>query len=224
MTFDEKLTQALKETFEERVEQSLTSTKRHRFSLSYRLWERKMLRDLRNNRLDCHVTLHKARHIVKVLAITAAIVLSLTACAVVKLALGRFSFDDKNDYSNLFIENLSSYKTRIEKYYGLPKKEGWAINEFYADDYETKICYTRNDKSVIFKQNILHGNMGIVNPENVVVEPISIFNENDGLFIEYQHGDCGLWWIYDGYLFSITGNLNKEKLINLAHSTKIIEL
>ncbi len=222
MTFEEKLTQALKETFEERVEHNLTSTSKPRFSLSYRLWERKMLRDISRNRLDKRWTLHKARRVVTALTVAAAIVLTLTGCTVVSLAIGRFSFDDKTDYSKMFIENLSSDKTQIEKYYGLPEEDGWVIKDNYADDNDIVISYTRGDESIIYKQEVIHGNMGHVNTENAVVEPMSIYEENDGFFIEFQHGDCGLWWIYDGYLFSMTSNLDKSELVNLAYSTKII--
>ncbi len=52
---------------------------------------------------------------------------------------------------------------------------------------------------------------------------MSIYEDNDGFFIEFQNGDCGLWWIYDGYLLSLTGNLDKSGLLNLAYSTKIVK-
>lgn len=223
MTFDEKLAQALKESFEERVEQSLNSTSKHRFSLSYRLWERKMLHDIRRNRLDSRWTLHKARRVVTAIAIVTAVVLSLTGCAIVSLAIGRFSFDDKSDYSKLFIQNLSSDKIRIEEYYGLPEEDGWVIGDFYADDYGTTISYSRGDKSVTFSQRTIHKAAITVNTENAVVEPMSLYEENDGFFIAMNGGNCCyLCWIYDGYLFSAMGNLNKEELVNLVYSTKII--
>ncbi len=224
MTFEEKLTQALKETFEERVEQSLTSTSKPRFSLSYRLWKRKMLRDIRRNRRDNRWTLHKARRVVTALTVAAAIVLSLTGCAVVSLAIGRFSFDDKTDYSKMFIENLSSDKTQIEEYYGLPEEDGWEIT-YYGDlEDQILISYKRGEEIVSFEQAIIKdGNIGNVNTENAVVEPMSLYEENDGFFIAMNGGDCcALYWIYDGYLFSLMGNLDKSKLVNLAYSTKII--
>lgn len=223
MTFEEKLTQALKETFEERVEQSLTSTSKPRFSLSYRLWKRKMLHDIRRNRLDKRWTLHKARRVVTALTVAAAIVLSLTGCAVVSLAIGRFSFDDKTDYSKMFIENLSSDKTQIEEYYGLPEEDGWGITNYNELSYCTVIEYTRGDERVVFSQEIIRDNMGIVNTENAVVEPMSLHEENDGFFIAMNGGDCcAIYWIYDGYFFEIMGNLDKSELANLAYSTKII--
>ncbi len=63
-----------------------------------------------------------------------------------------------------------------------------------------------------------------VNTENAEVEPMSVYEENDVFFIKFQHGGFGLWWIYDGYLFSLTGNLDKNKAINLAKSTKVVEI
>lgn len=35
---------------------------------------------------------------------------------------------------------------------------------------------------------------------------------------------CVLYWIYDGNLLSSTGNLDKNNLINLMFSTKIVNL
>ncbi len=150
-------------------------------------------------------------------------VFTLTDCAVVSLAIGRFSFDDKTDYSKLFIENLSSDKTRIEEYYGLPEEDGWEITNYSELSYCTLIEYARGDETVIFGQEIIQEDMGNVNTENAVVEPMSIYEENDGFFIRFKHGDCGMWWIYDGYLFHLAGNLDKSELVNLAYSTKIVK-
>ncbi len=215
------LKQALSETVDERVEKMLNFKPKLGFSLSYRLWEHKTLKSLSRNQYDSRWTLHKARRVVTALTVAAAIMLSLTGCAVVSLAIGRFSFDDKIDYSKMFIENLSSDKTRIEEYYGLPEEDGWVIDDFYADDYDIMISYTRGDERIIFEQETIQENMGIVNTENAVVEPMSIYEKNDGFFIRYRRGDCGLWWIYDGYFFHVAGNLDKSELVNLAYSTKI---
>ncbi len=221
MTFNEKLKQALAENHNERVSRSAVIEENHRFSLSYRIWERKTLRDLRRSRFDSRWTLRRVRRDMILIAVTAVVVFMLTAFAVVGITTGRFSFEDKRDYSKLFIENISSDKTRIEEYYGLPEKDGWVRTDFEELTNYTMIRYTRGDERIIFEQEIIRGNIGNVNTENAVVEPMSIYEENDGFFIEFQNGDCGLWWIYDGYLFSLTGNLDKSELINLAYSTKI---
>lgn len=222
MTFNEKLKQALAENHNERVSRSTVIEENHRFSLSYRIWERKTLRDLRRNRFDSRWTVRRVRRDLILVAVTAVVVFMLTAFTVVGITTGRFSFEDKRDYSKLFIKNISSDKTRIEEYYGLPEKDGWMRDDFYADDFGTMIRYIRNDKIVTFRQEIIHGNMGNVNTENAVVEPMSLYKENDGFFIAMNGGDCcALFWIYDGYLLSLTGNLDKSDLLNLAYSTKI---
>lgn len=221
MTFNEKLKQALAENHNERISRSRVIEEKHRFSLSYRIWELKMLHDLRRRRLDNRWTLHKARRVVIIIAITAAITLSLTACAVVNLAIGRFFFDDKRDHSKLFIDNFLSDKIAIEEYYGLPEEEGLVITNYGELTNYIVTKYTRGDKNVIFTQEIIREDMGNVNTENAIVELMSIYEENDGFFIENQRGDFILWWIYDGYLFSISGNLDKKELVHLAYSTKI---
>lgn len=223
MTFDEKLAIALRDTAEERSKQMIVVTKKHRFSLSYRLWKHKALKNLRQKRYDQHWTLRRARRIVIISFAVALTLFATTACMIVGMTFGRFSFDDKREYSALFMANLSSDKARIEEYYGLSEEDGWEIKEFYVDDYGTRIVYICGEKIVSFKQDVICRNMGNVNTENAVIEPISLYEENDGFFIEFQNGDCGLWWIYDGYLLSALGNLDKTELINLAHSTKIVE-
>ena len=65
--------------------------------------------------------------------------------------------------------------------------------------------------------------MSNVNTENSDVQAISLFDKNDGFFIAYQNGDCGLYWLYDGYLLILSGNITKDEAINLALSTKITE-
>lgn len=223
MTFDEKLALALRDTAEERSRQMSVVTKKHRFSLSYRLWKYKTLKDLRKRRYDSRWTLHKARRIV-ISALAVAIVLfATTACAVVGLTFGRFSFDDKREYSELFMANLSSDKTCIEEYYGLPEEDGWQLVDYSTTETQTLLIYRCGEKSVSFCQDVIRENMGNINTENTVVEPMSLYEENDAFFIAFQGGNCGLWWTYDGYLLHIVGNIAKDEATNLAHSTKIVD-
>ena len=222
MNIDDMIAKALKEEFEERVEQCSADTKKHHFSLSYRLWERKMLRDLSRNRINTRWTLKKMRTAVASCIAAVFVLIGVTVYAAV--SMGRYVFDTKPDYSKLFIENLSSDKTSIEEYYGLPKEDGWKIVYWYADEIGTSIIYESEDKRVTFCQEIIDGNMGHINTEDTVVEPISLFEENDGFFIAFKGGGCGLYWIYDGYFFRMLGDITKNDAVNLAYSTKIINL
>lgn len=222
MNIDDMIAKALKEEFEERVEKCSADAKKHRFSLSYRLWERKMLRDLRRDRVNIRWTLQKARIVVVSWIVAALILLGGTVYAAVNM--GRYSFDTKPEYSKLLIDSITTDKTTIEEYYGLPEEDGWEITDFFSDEMETVIGYENGDKKVVFHQDVIRGNMGNINTENTVVEPMSLYEENDSFFIAFQGGGCGLYWIYDGYFFRILGNITKNEAINLAYSTKIIDL
>ena len=222
MNIDKIISKALEEEFEERVEQCFSDTKRHRFSLSYRLWERKMLRDLRRDKVNAHWTLRRIRTAVVSCIVAAFMLVGGTVFAVV--SMGRYIFDTKPDHSKLFIENLSSDKTTIEEHYGLPEESGWRIVDFYFEEFRFLIKYLHGEETITFDQRIIHeGSMGNINTENAYVEPISLHEENDGFFIKFQDGGCGLYWIYDGYLFSVIGDIAKNELVDLAYSIKIID-
>lgn len=106
----------------------------------------------------------------------------------------------------------------------MPEEDGWKIIDISISDITTMISYTHGDTTVIFEQDVIRNNMGNMNTENAIVVPMAVYEENDGFFIALNGGEYFmLYWIYDGYLLSILGNLNKDKLLNLAYSTKIVE-
>ncbi len=151
MNIDEIIAEALKEEFEERVEQYCTDTKKHRFPLAYRLWEYKTLRDLRKNRHNNRWALRKARRVAAAAIIVVSLLIGTTAYAAV--VIGRYSFETKPDHSKLFIENLSSDKTGFEEYYGLPEEDGWEIIDRHIDDTELLVNYRNGEKKVTFGQD-----------------------------------------------------------------------
>ncbi len=224
MTFEEKLAQAFKETFEERTERLMKIEKKHRFSLAYRLWERKTLRDLRRGRRDKLWTLRKARYFVTAMTAAFSLLIGGTAFAAIAM-IGRYGFENKVDYSKVLIETHPSDKTTLEEYYGLPEEDGWVIDDFCADNYASMISYTRDDLKVIFEQSLIHeGNMGHINTEKADIEMLSLYEENDGFVLEFRDDWSLIYWINDGYLLEISGNIDKNEAINLAKSTKIVDL
>lgn len=223
MTLEEKLAQAFKETFEERTERLMKVEKKHRFSLAYRLWERKMLRDIKKNRISEHWTLKRARTLIASGMISATLLIGGTAFAAV--SLGRYSFENKPDYSKMLIAAYPSDKTEIKEYYGLPEEDGWILQDCDIAYAVTLLNYTRGEKSVSFSQNLIDdGNIGNINTEKADVEMLSLYSENDGFILDFAEKGILLYWIYDGYLFEISGNLTKNEAIDLVHSTKVIDL
>ncbi len=221
MNFDEKLAAALGEFFEEHTCELMSVEKKHRFSLSYRLWERKVLWDIKKKRTG-HWSLRKVKITFAAAAVCASMFIGVTAYAVI--SIGRFGFVDKVEYSQLFIEKLHSDKTSIEEYYGLPEDSGWVLDEYEIYDTTTMLCYSNGEKYATFSQTIIVSKkIGNVNTEKADIEPISVHEESDGFLMDFGEKGCLVYWIYDGYLFSLFCNLDKTSSVDLAHSMKILD-
>lgn len=223
MTFKEKMAQAFKETFDERTENLMKIEKKHRFSLAYRLWERKMLRDFRRGRRDKHWTLQKVRCVVAAMTAAFALLIGGTAYAAIAI-IGRYEFENKVNYSQMLIEAHQSDKIILEEYYGLPEKDGWVLIEYDIVTSWSTLIYQRGDIKIFFDQMIINeGNMGHISTDRAQIEPLSLFEEDDGFVLEFEDGAL-LYWIYDGYLFKISGNIDKSEAIYLAKSTKVVDI
>lgn len=226
MKFEDKLAQAFKETLDERTEKLMKVEKKHLFSLAYRLWERKMLRDLRRNRVDKRWSLKRARYAAAAMITAFALLIGGSAYAAIIIS-SRFAFEDTVDYTRLLVEKHPSDKTTFEEYYGLPQEDDWEIT--YADlehfNTQLRLKYKRGDSMVIFLQKLVHeGNMEQFYDKNADVEILSLYSDTDGFLIKPEKGDASICWVYDGYFFRIVGDFDKEEAINLAYSTKIIEI
>ena len=221
MTFDEKLAQALGETFDERMERRMTIEKKHRFSLSYKLWEYRTLRAFGKKAYNKRWTLRRARYVVMTMIIVCSLLLGATAYAV-GTAIARYTVDTKRFDSKLFIGNLSSDKTSIEEFYELSMNDGWEIVKRYDDDMGMFVKYKCGENEVVFSQSVIWGNTLNFNTQNTVYETMAVFEENDGFFIAFKNkSECGLYWIYNGYLFTLFGDLDKKEALNLARSINI---
>lgn len=232
MTFDEKLTQALKEAFEERVEQSIASPKKHRFSLSYRLWERKMLRDLRRDRVDKRWTICKARYAVTAMFAAFALLIGGTAYGAVKSR--GFQFKEGSSQSNTFLilESYPTDKTTFEEIYWLPEEDGWIFTScqvfgFYNDSL--RLHFKRGDTLVVLWQNMITEDVaGRIYGEHSDIEMLSIYSENDG-FVAVGKGEnegrTTMGWVHDGYFLELVSNgMSKDELTELAYTVTAITL
>ncbi len=223
MTVEEKLAQAFKETFDERTERVMKIEKKHRFSLAYRLWERKILYDIRRGRGNGHWTLKKTRYAVSAMIAAFSLLICGTAYAAAVL-IGRYGFEDKIDYSKVLIETHPSDKTIIEEYYGLPEEDGWELVERNAVYFSSTSNYRRGDIKITFLQETIHhGTMGNISTDRAKIEWLSLYEENDGFVLEFDDTSL-IYWIYDGYLLEMFGNIDKNEIIELVHSTKIVNL
>ena len=51
----------------------------------------------------------------------------------------------------------------------------------------------------------------------------SFYSEDDGFVMILKDKHTKIYWLCDGYILTIYGDMNKDDLIKLAYSTKIIE-
>lgn len=226
MKFEEKLAQAFKETLDERTERLMKVEKKHRFSLSYKLWERKMLRDLRRNRVDRRWTLRRARYAVTAMFAAFALLIGGTAYGAVVMSR-RFMPEDMGYYVNMLIEKSPSDKSTFEEYYGLPEEDGWVLIDhyFYFEDTELSLKYMRGDTPVIFRQILIpERRAAYVDNGKGNIETWSFYSEDDGFVVNLKNNRTKIYWLYDGYLFEIYSDMDKNEVIKLVYSTKIIDL
>lgn len=102
MTFDDMLRQAFEETARERAEHPRKVYKKHRFSLAFKLWEFKTLRNLKNNRFNGRWTLRKARRAV------------IAMIAAVSTAISGYYHNSKGELRNTGYGNQSNHYMRVE--------------------------------------------------------------------------------------------------------------
>ena len=138
--------------------------------------------------------------------------------------IGRFSYEDKADYSKVFIKTHPSDKTTIEKCYGLSEEDGWELTDSYVGTSLIFLNYERGDIKISFTQEIIKDEtMGNISTDRAKIEPLSLYEENDGFVLDFGNNGTLLYWIYDGYLLSFSGNIDKTEAVNLAYSTKLVE-
>lgn len=53
---------------------------------------------------------------------------------------------------------------------------------------------------------------------------LSLYTENDGFILVFEEYWHSLYWIYDGYLLGLYGNLAKKHVVNLVYSTKTAKI
>lgn len=224
MTFDEKLARALGEAFDERMERRRNVPQKHRFSLAYQLWEYKTLRGLQKNRINKRWVLRRARYIVSAAIVAVSLLMGVSAYAA-GLAIVRANTDSFKNFFESILSNVG-----INVCYGLDENSGWTLWDADISETEVSMTYNKREASLSylrwlsFRQEIIGGNTEYADIEGKSAEPVTVFETKDGLFVRHDEEECSLYWIYDGYLFELRGNITKEEALNLAILTKKVRI
>ena len=220
MTFDEKLALALRETGGARYEQYSVGRKHH-FSLAYRLWRGRTIRSYgAEAAYSGRLTLRQMRHALLAIMLAGMALLGAAAYAVGSAIW--YQLSHREDHSRMSVFCTSSDKEIIEEYYGLPEEDGWKIDYCYANDTLAITVYKRGEEKVFLSQIVVNKRTWNINTEEVPAERISIFTEDDGLFLKYDD-EYTLIWFNDGCIFEMVGKFTKNEAVDMAKSMKKVE-
>ena len=212
---EDLLKRALADTVAERYAGYGECEVKHTFSIGYRIKRSMLIRQVKRG------VANKVTQVIPVLRlniILIAIFVTILAVSafVIWYRISGFSFKVEPTNSTVYVESVEEPKTTIEEIYYIPESEGV---EIINQNITTGAVYTKyklGENQIILNQTLI-GDKHQINTEGYVIESVQI-SENNGYFI--QMGDNSfVSWTQDGYVLSITSNLNKEETINLSKMT-----
>ncbi len=149
----------------------------------------------------------------------------ITGGALVSFVSG-FAGRVHHDNTQFYGEFSSSQLDAIQEVYSLTEiPEGYYLAEEVQEQHENIIIYENaNDDSLTFTQTIKSSFDTHLTTDGYTIEKISV-NGNEGFYINWgsvEEPDGGIYWTDDNYAFSILGNFDKEEMLKLAESAKVL--
>ena len=212
--------QLLKQAFSEvaAIKYEQVPEYRHIFSLRYRIRKHKLLRSLERKTAPeprAHTGRFRLKYLVLAVIMACVLVLAGFTCYYI---INGFSFKVYKDHSVVEYLDIESGKTSIEEEFYLPETNEIIVeNEYLASTWRI-IQYNYNTHNLVFHQNTVDSSLNI-NTENRIVE-LTYVGDCKAFYIE-QGEELILCWFQDGYIFTITGSLDKETAIELAKTARI---
>ena len=218
--------QAFESVCDERFDEYLSSLEDREPHVFSKKHEKKMAKLIKRQRkpyfnLICTAGRRAACIIVAVIVFTAT-ALSVKA---VREAVFRFIKNTFSDHSVIKTEgeDNSSYPETIEvEYYISDLPEGFVQTQVNKADDMLTIVYTNGDRRLFFNQYTMSAFKIYVDNEH------NHFDHNTGpdgtvYEISTSKNNTMIIWNNEKYVFMITGNLNKDELMELCKSTKLKE-
>lgn len=221
MKFEDMAAEEMMNTLDERLSHYSANLSKHHFSLAYRIRRYQTIKAAsQGSKVSHRFTVKRVRYVLLSIILAAFLLTGFT----VLFTIGRFTFFDYSDHSAIFLSRSPDDKAKIDNIYGLPEEDGWKLTDSFSDETWSTRDYIRGKTKIAFMQSINNfGTMGNISTDRAKIEMLSLYSKNDGFMLDFGNDDSLIYWIYDGYLFSISGNVDKNEAIKLAHSTKIID-
>lgn len=151
----------------------------------------------------------------------------ITGAALVSFISG-FAGRVHHDNTQFYGEFSGSQLDTIQEFYSLTEiPKGYYILEEVQEPYQHYVTYQNSDNDSIcfvFSQ-VLKSDFDIhMTTDGYHIEEITV-DGNDGFYINWgsnEEPDSELYWTNDTYVFSIAGIFDKEEMLKLAESAKVL--
>ena len=213
----------------------------HKFSLKHRIAMKKIFKRYKRNTLQLRSTAvpsavydvseRKFRLTPKRLLVLLIIILlaALAGCSIVYFTSQGFRREIHSDNTELFAVNLENCPTAIGEKYFLPEiPEGFEVLQTTSSPFNEYISYINKQtgQTIAFIQYVKSEFDSIhFNTEKGELVEVEI-NGQYGLLIDLSDEENTFFnviWDNVDYILEISGNLPKNKLLNLAQSAEILE-
>ncbi len=151
----------------------------------------------------------------------------ITGAALVSFING-FAGRVHHDNTQFYGEFSGSQLDTIQEVYSLTEiPEGYYLAEEVQEQHQNIITYQSEDDdfdSIMFTQTIKSSFDAHLTTDGYTTEKITV-NRNEGFYINWgsvEEPDGGIYWTDDNYAFSILGNFDKEEMLKLAESAKVL--
>lgn len=190
----------------------------HEFSEEYRSRKRKLLRQREKAYFNIVCTAgRRAACIIAAIVVLSASTLSVKA---VREAVYDFLIKHFSGHDVITFDTAENAPEMIEKEYFISDlPDGFKMTEYKRNILFVSQTFTKEDKYICFSQNI--SNAYVCNIDNEYGSSERYTDENGQTYLIYDFNDeCMIMWKVEGYVLSISGNIDKDSLLDLCKSTK----
>lgn len=159
------------------------------------------------------------------LVIVIIILMAIATGCVIAFISNSFRGTVYSDNTRLFAFDVSDSPGVIEEEFMLSiVPEGYKLSKVLKDSTRVVAIYKNDcDKELIFQQTVKSKYISCINTEGYNLQEIMI-NDRDGIYIEFvcdDFIDSLIIWNNEYYILELSGNFDKDSLINLAKNNEI---
>lgn len=192
---------------------------KHFFSLRHRKAMKKILYPYNVSTPTVNRSIPLKKRVIIALLVILLSALGITTVAAISRG---FTRKEHRDNTELFTVNAENAPKIIESVYYLPEiPEEYELYETVSDNWSVSTSYMNYDtnRGMVLFQTVKEGYIGHFDNEHHAFEEVDV-NGHYGLYLFDSNGGLIVWDNGD-YVLEISGDFNKDELLNLAKSAKV---